>query len=63
MGLNNAFMSLGRVIGLMWAGMVLDLNLSFPFITGSIVMWIGFVTSLFYLKSEMYRIENPVSAE
>ena len=36
MGLNNAFMSLGRVIGLMWAGMVLDLNLSFPFITGSI---------------------------
>ena len=36
MGLNNAYMSLGRVIGPMWAGIVIDIDLSFPFITGAI---------------------------
>jgi DHA1 family multidrug resistance protein-like MFS transporter len=52
MGLNNAFMSLGRVIGPLWAGVVIDINLHFPFITGAIVMLIGFVASLVYLRSD-----------
>jgi DHA1 family multidrug resistance protein-like MFS transporter len=51
-GLNNAFMSLGRVIGPLWAGVVIDINLHFPFITGAIVMLIGFVASLVYLRSD-----------
>ena len=51
MGLNNAYMSLGRVIGPIWAGVVIDVNLYFPFITGAIIMLIGFLASLFYLKS------------
>jgi len=49
MGLNNAYMSLGRVVGPLWAGKALDLNLSFPFITGSVIMLIGFAASLFFL--------------
>jgi DHA1 family multidrug resistance protein-like MFS transporter len=63
MGLNNAFMSLGRVIGPVWAGTVLDINLNFPFMTGAAIMLIGFVFSLFYLKDITSPVENPVSAD
>jgi DHA1 family multidrug resistance protein-like MFS transporter len=52
MGLNNAYMSLGRVIGPLWAGVVIDVNLYFPFITGAIVMLLGFIASLIYLRSD-----------
>jgi DHA1 family multidrug resistance protein-like MFS transporter len=52
MGLNNAYMSLGRVIGPIWAGMVIDVNLYFPFITGAAVMLIGFTASLIYLHRD-----------
>jgi DHA1 family multidrug resistance protein-like MFS transporter len=50
MGLNNAFMSLGRIIGPLWAGNALDMNLSLPFMTGAVIMLSGFLTSLLYLK-------------
>jgi DHA1 family multidrug resistance protein-like MFS transporter len=63
MGLNNSFMSLGRVIGPLWAGAALDLNLKFPFITGAVVMLIGFVASLFYLSSEKEPVKTAVSVE
>ncbi|HSK89588.1 MAG TPA: MFS transporter, partial [Anaerolineales bacterium] len=63
MGLNNAFMSLGRVVGPLWAGAVLDLNINFPFMTGSLVMLIGFVTSLMYLTSKTGMADNPASAD
>ena len=53
MGLNNAYMSLGRVIGPMWAGIVIDIDLSFPFITGAAIMLIGFIASLVYLRREV----------
>jgi len=52
MGLNNAFMSLGRIIGPIWAGNVLDINLSYPFMTGAVIMLIAFVASLFYLRPD-----------
>lgn len=58
MGLNNAFMSLGRIIGPLWAGSVLDMNINYPFITGAIIMLIGFVASLKYLPAD-----NPVTLE
>jgi DHA1 family multidrug resistance protein-like MFS transporter len=63
MGLNNSFMSLGRVIGPLWAGAALDMNLKLPFITGAVVMLIGFVASLFYLNSETEPVERPASAD
>jgi len=52
MGLNNAYMSLGRVIGPLWAGIVIDVNLFFPFITGAIIMLIGYIASLIFLRTE-----------
>jgi len=63
MGLNNSFMSLGRVIGPLWAGAALDMNLKFPFITGALAMLVGFVISLYYLSSETKAVKAPVSAE
>ena len=52
MGLNNAYMSLGRIVGPVWAGVVIDINLFYPFITGAIVMLIGFSASLIYLRDD-----------
>lgn len=52
MGLSNAFMSLGRIFGPLWAGNALDINLNFPFLTGALIMLIGFIASLFYLSKE-----------
>lgn len=58
MGLNNSYMSLGRIIGPLWAGSVLDINVFFPFITGAIIMLIGFIASMFFLPRE-----SPVESE
>jgi DHA1 family multidrug resistance protein-like MFS transporter len=63
MGLNNAYMSLGRVVGPLWAGKALDLNLSFPFMTGSLIMLVGFVASLFFLPRETMRKEAPLETQ
>lgn len=53
MGLNNAYMSLGRVVGPLWAGIVIDINLFYPFISGAIILLIGFLASLTQLRSEV----------
>ena len=49
MGLNNAFMSLGRIVGPIWAGTLFDVNMGFPYLSGAVVMLIGFVMTLFWL--------------
>lgn len=46
MGLSNSFMSLGRIAGPVWAGYSFDLNLNYPYISGSIILFIGFLLSL-----------------
>lgn len=52
MGLSNSFMSLGRIAGPLWAGFVFDLNLILPFISGAMVMLIGFIVSLVWLRGD-----------
>lgn len=47
MGMNNAFLSLGRVIGPLWAGFLFDVNYNLPYISGATVMAIGFIVSIF----------------
>jgi DHA1 family multidrug resistance protein-like MFS transporter len=59
MGLSNAFMSLGRIVGPIWAGKVLDLNLNYPFLTGSAIMLFAFIASLFFLHRDAEPV-NPV---
>jgi DHA1 family multidrug resistance protein-like MFS transporter len=62
MGLNNSFMSLGRIIGPMWAGFVYDINLTYPYYSGAVIMLIGFVMSLVWLKGEApKRQAKPVA--
>ncbi len=52
LGLNNSFMSLGRSIGPLTAGFLFDRNNSLPYITGGLVMLLGFITSMWKLKEE-----------
>ena len=49
MGLNNAFMSLGRIVGPIWAGSLFDVNMGFPYLSGAVVMLMGFFMTLFWL--------------
>jgi DHA1 family multidrug resistance protein-like MFS transporter len=51
MGLNNSYMSLGRIAGPITAGLLFDLHLSYPYFLGSVVMLIGFVISLVWLHA------------
>jgi DHA1 family multidrug resistance protein-like MFS transporter len=61
MGLNNSFMSLGRIFGPLWAGTMFDINLSYPYLTGMVVLVILFVASLTWLKSRPLENRHPVS--
>ena len=45
MGLSNSFMSLGRIAGPIWAGYSFDLNLNYPYMSGSMILLIGFLLS------------------
>lgn len=58
MGLSNSFMSLGRIIGPIWAGFVFDLHPSYPYLSGSVFMLIGFGVSLVVLKKLVVRVEG-----
>ncbi|GAB4483623.1 MAG: tetracycline resistance MFS efflux pump [Anaerolineales bacterium] len=46
MGLNNSFLSLGRIAGPLWAGFVFDIRMFLPYLSGALIMLIGFVISL-----------------
>jgi DHA1 family multidrug resistance protein-like MFS transporter len=63
MGLSNAYMSLGRIVGPLWAGNVLDLNLSYPFVTGAIIMLVAGVASMFYLSHKPNAAAETVSMD
>ena len=50
MGLSNSFISLGRIFGPTLGGLTFDLHWGLPFISGSVVMLIGFLVSLRWVK-------------
>ena len=50
LGVSNSFMSLGRVVGPLWAGLMIDMNLILPYLTGSIIMFLIYLASLYWLK-------------
>jgi MFS transporter, DHA1 family, multidrug resistance protein len=52
MGLNNSYQSLGRILGPVWAGLVYDLNMNFPYWSGALVLLLGFGLSLLLLTQE-----------
>jgi DHA1 family multidrug resistance protein-like MFS transporter len=46
MGLSEAFVSLGRIVGPLLGGITFDINLNLPYLTGAAVLFIGFLVSL-----------------
>ena len=49
MGLSNSFVSLGRIAGPILGGAVLDMHLSLPYISGAVILLIGFLGSLVWI--------------
>lgn len=62
MGLSNAFASLGRVIGPVWAGFMFDVNINYPFISGAVILLAGFLLSMVLLRPEKQTL-NPSTVE
>ena len=58
MGLSNSFVSLGRVVGPIMAGIIFDINPNYPYISGALILCAVFILSLIWIKEE-----RPSSAE
>jgi len=52
MGLNNSFSSLGRIAGPIWAGFVFDIHFDYPYLSGAVVLFVGFLISLVWVSQE-----------
>jgi len=46
LGLSNSFMSLGRIVGPLWAGYVFDVDMDYPYLSGAGILFLGFLLSL-----------------
>lgn len=58
MGLSNSFISLGRIAGPVWAGFAFDANVNYPYLSGSAIMFIGFLLALVLISPR--GVEPPV---
>jgi DHA1 family multidrug resistance protein-like MFS transporter len=50
MGLSNSAMSLGRIVGPIWAGFIFDVNYDYPYLSGAAILFIGFFLSLLWVS-------------
>jgi DHA1 family multidrug resistance protein-like MFS transporter len=50
MGLSNSAVSLGRVIGPLWAGAIFDLNPNYPYFSGAVILFSGFILCAAWLR-------------
>lgn len=60
MGLSNSFQSLGRIAGPVWGGVVFDINYDYPYISGSVIMFIGFLIALVKVSQEPQEAPSNV---
>jgi DHA1 family multidrug resistance protein-like MFS transporter len=58
MGLNGSFTSLGRIVGPIWAGFAFDLNYHYPYVSGAVIMFIGFLISLLWISQETAQVAS-----
>ena len=58
MGLSNSSMSLGRIVGPLWGGITLDVNYLLPYLSGAVLMFLGFLVSLIWLPKEEEDVET-----
>ena len=50
MGLSNSFVSLGRIFGPLLGGVIYDINIMLPYLSGAAIMVLGFFASLIALR-------------
>ncbi|MBN1640691.1 MAG: MFS transporter [Anaerolineae bacterium] len=60
MGLGNSFISLGRIVGPIWAGFIYDVDLSYPYMSGAAVMFAGFLVALAWIRQPAPRGKGVV---
>jgi DHA1 family multidrug resistance protein-like MFS transporter len=58
LGMNNAYQSLGRMVGPLWAGMLFDLNINFPYWSAAVIMLGTFGYALWAMQSEVKAVES-----
>jgi len=46
MGLDNPFVSLGRIVGSLWAGLAFDMDFNYPCLSGAVILFIRSLISL-----------------
>jgi DHA1 family multidrug resistance protein-like MFS transporter len=60
MGLSNSSMSLGRIVGPLWAGFSFDVRPDYPYLSGAAILFAGFLISLAARISDPRRLpETP----
>jgi DHA1 family multidrug resistance protein-like MFS transporter len=52
MGLSNSAMSLGRIVGPLLGGIMFDVNIMLPYLSGAVLMLLSFLVSLVWLPKE-----------
>jgi hypothetical protein len=61
MGVNNSFSGLGRILGPLWAGLIFDIHVDFPFLSSLMILILGFIISLIWIsqsKLETHPVEQ-----
>lgn len=61
MGMNNAYMSIGNVMGPTLAGVLYDVNITYPFMLGLVLLVLTFITALIWQK-RVQRNNQPLNA-
>ncbi len=62
MGLSNSAMSLGRIVGPIWAGFIFDVNYDYPYLSGAAILFIGFFLSLLWV-SQRGSSQPPIAIQ
>ena len=57
LGVSNSFMSLGRVVGPLWAGMLIDVNVILPYLSGAVIMLLIYLASLVWMKPAVHAAQ------
>lgn len=58
MGMNNAYMSIGNVLGPLFAGMLYDVHISFPFVLGFIVLAVTTFVSVLWKGQRQLKVQQ-----
>lgn len=62
LGMNNAFQSLGRVVGPLWAGMMFDWHLFLPYLSAAVIMLVAFAYAMTKVPPERASASVPEMA-